>query len=108
MARTAAYLLVSILAIPALVLACSSSQQDQSDRRRVLAEQNCEDAILGQLSSRATAQFDPDSEHVYYDSAGGAAVSGTVMAVGTPRKFACILKPATESTWVLSGARFLN
>jgi hypothetical protein len=94
--------------MPALVLACQSSQQDQSDRRRTLAEKSCEDAVRGQLSSRATAQFFADSEHVYYDSAGGAAVSGTVSTVDAPRKFACLLKPATESTWVLSAARLLN
>ena len=108
MAQTRASCPVLILALSALTVACQSSQQDQSDRRHARALATCEEAVRGQLASRATAQFDPDSEHVYYDSAGGAAVSGVVQALPSPRKFACILTPATESTWVLSAARLLN
>lgn len=101
-------LLVMIIALPALVGGCQSSQQDTSDRRKALAESTCEEAVLSQLASRATARFSSDSEHVFYDSTGGAAVTGVVATVTSPRKFACILQPASESTWVLSAARLLN
>jgi len=96
------------LALSALLASCQSSGQDASARRRDRAVSDCEEAVRGQLASRATAQFNSDSEHVFYDSLGGAAVTGLVSAVPRPRKFACILTPATESTWVLTAARLLN
>jgi hypothetical protein len=92
----------------AVMIACQSSQLDRSHRRQANAKANCEEAIRGHLASRATAQFDADNEHVFYDSLGGAAVSGSVSASGTLRQFACILTPASETTWVLSQARLLN
>lgn len=108
MAQSHASLLVLVLALPSMAVACRSSQQDMSDRRRSLAERTCEEAVRGQLTSRATAQFNADNEHVYYDSTGGAAVAGVVATATSPRNFACILKPASESTWVLTEARLLN
>jgi len=99
---------VILLALSALLTSCQSSGQDASDRRRARAVSDCEEAVRGQLASRATAQFNPDSEHVFYDSVGGAAVMGLVRVLPSPRKFACILTPATESTWVLTEARLLN
>lgn len=97
-----------LLALSALLASCQSSGQDAGERRRARAILDCEDGVRGQLASRATAQFNPDSEHVFYDSLGGAAVTGVVQARPSPRKFACILTPATESTWVLTAARLLN
>lgn len=92
----------------AVLLGCESSQADRLHRRQTLAKSACQEAVRGHLSSRATAQFDPDSEHVYYDSLGGAAVSGSVSTAQGLRTFACILTPASESTWVLTEARLLN
>lgn len=108
MAQNRGSVSVILLALSALLSSCQSSGQDASERRRVRAMSDCEDAVRSQLASRATAQFNPDSEHVFYDSLGGAAVTGVVRAVPSPRKFACLLTPATESTWVLTAARLLN
>jgi hypothetical protein len=91
-----------------LLAGCQPSEQDASDRRRARAEQSCEEAVRGQLANRATAQFTADSEHVFYDSLGGAAVTGVVTTVSGARKFACLLTPASESTWTMSAARLLN
>ncbi|MEO7041380.1 MAG: hypothetical protein ABI035_03880 [Gemmatimonadaceae bacterium] len=99
---------VIVLALSALLASCQSSGQDASERRRDRAVADCEEAVRGQLASRATAQFNPDSEHVFYDSLGGAAVMGFVRVLPSPRKFACLLTPASESTWVLTAARFLD
>ena len=108
MAQNQPSMSVILLALSALLASCQSSGQDASGRRRARAVSDCEEAVLGQLASRVTAHFDPDSEHVFYDSVGGAAVMGTVRVLPSPRKFACIMTPATESTWVLSAARLLN
>lgn len=99
---------VVLLALSAFLTSCQSSGQDASARRRVRAMADCEEAVRGQLAARATAHFDADSEHVFYDSLGGAAVMGVVHVLPSPRKFACLLTPASESTWVLTAARFLN
>jgi hypothetical protein len=107
MARQRWYLLLVVSTLPVLTIACNSAQ-DRTDRRRARAEQACQDAVMRQLSSRATAQFAPDSEHVFYDSLGAAAVTGVVTTVARPRKFACILNPATDTTWTLSAARLLD
>jgi hypothetical protein len=108
MPRSCGSFVTVALALATLTSACTSSGQDATDRRRSLARQTCEDAVRGQLSSRATAQFPSDSEHVYYDSAGGAAVAGAVATSTGVRSFACVLKPATDSTWTISDARLLN
>jgi hypothetical protein len=108
MAWPRGYLLILVLALPPLASACNTADQDRTAARRVLAQKTCEDAILGQLSSRSTAQFTAGSEHVYYDSAGGAAVAGVVVTVKGERNFACILKPASDSDWTLTNARLLN
>ncbi|MEO7216948.1 MAG: hypothetical protein ABI026_02025 [Gemmatimonadaceae bacterium] len=108
MTRTKFFALILAVGGSALVLGCQSSQSDRLHRRQLRAKASCEEAVRGHLSSRATAQFDPDSEHVYYDSLGGAAVSGNVSSAGALRQFACILTPASETTWVLTQARLLN
>lgn len=108
MTRTRSWMLILAVGGSAVLLGCESSQADLSHRRQALAKSECEEAVRGHLSSRATAQFDPDSAHVYYDSLGGAAVSGSVSTPQGVRKFACILTPASESTWVLTAARLLN
>ena len=108
MTRTKSCALILAFGGTTLVLGCQSSQMDRSHRRGALAKAGCEEAVRGHLPSRATSHFNPDSEHVYYDSLGGAAVSGSVSTAGTLRQFACILTPASESTWVLTEARLLN
>ena len=108
MTRSRGYLIVLIVAVPLAVAACSSADQDRTDARRDRAKQACEDAVKDQLSSRATAHFVTDSEHVYYDSTGGAAVAGVVTTASGQRNFACILKSATDSTWLLTEARLIN
>jgi hypothetical protein len=107
-ARSRGYLIILMLALPLVAAACSGADQDRTDARRALAQQTCESAVSDQLASRATAHFDSDSEHVYYDSTGGAAVAGVVTTASGQRNFACILKPATDSTWLLTDARLLN
>lgn len=108
MARSLGYLLLIGSMLPVLAAGCHSADQDRADRRRDLAKQTCEDGVRDQLPSRATAQFTGDNEHVYYDSAGGAAVTGAVSTPTGQRNFACIIKPATDSTWSLFAARLLN
>ena len=88
--------------------ACQSADSDRTARRRDAARQMCESAVLDQLPSRATATFSGDKEHVFYDSTGGAGVTGVVATASGPRDFACILKPATDSTWGLSASRLMN
>jgi len=107
MARLRGYLF-TVLIVAISAAACGPSGEDQRDRRRVLAEHTCEDAVRDQLSSRATAQFTTDAEHVYYDSLGGAGVTGTVSTPSGERNFACLLKPAADSSWTLTAARLLN
>lgn len=92
----------------AAMYGCSTTDQDAADHRRLLAKQACEEGVRDQLASRATAQFVSDSEHVYYDSTGGAGVTGVVSTVAGQRNFACILNPASDSTWTVSAARLLN
>jgi hypothetical protein len=99
---------LAVAASGALTVACGPSGQDQRDQLRVLAQQTCEDAIRDQLASRATAQFSSDAEHVYYDSLGGAGVTGTVTTASGQRNFACLLKPTADSSWTLTAARLLN
>jgi hypothetical protein len=101
-------MVIVALSLGTLSSACHSSGQDATERRRALARQVCEEGVRGQLTSRATAQFLSDSEHVYYDSTGGAAVAGAVSTSTGQRSFACVLRPATDSTWTLSDARLLN
>jgi hypothetical protein len=111
MVRSRAYLLAitSILGIlSGLVWACGGSDQDRGQRRRDLARRMCESAVLDHLTSRATAHFAPDDEHVYYDSVGGAAVSGIVATVSGQRNFACVLTPESDTTWTLAAARLLD
>ena len=105
---TRSWMLIVAAGGSGFLLGCGSSQMDRSHRRQALAKASCEEAVRAQLASRATARFDPDSEHVYYDSLGGAAVSGNVATADALRKFACILTPASESTWVLTEARLLD
>lgn len=102
------YLLIVALTVAASAVACGPSGQDERDQRRILAQQTCEDAVRNQLASRATAQFSSDAEHVYYDSVGGAGVTGTVSTAAGERNFACLLKPAADSSWTLTAARLLN
>ena len=98
-----------VLVTLALVFsACQSPDQDRADRRRALAQQTCDDAVRDQLSSRATARFSSDDEHVFYDSTGGAGVTGVVSTDSRQRNFACILSSATDSTWTLTAARLMN
>lgn len=92
----------------ALAAGCGPSEQDATARRRTAARQTCEAAVSNQLASGATATFNASSEHVYYDSLGGAAVSGVVASAAGNRNFACILKPLGDSGWTLSAARLLN
>ncbi|MES2358963.1 MAG: hypothetical protein V4529_11590 [Gemmatimonadota bacterium] len=108
MARSRGYLFIVILTIAGSAVACGPSGQDQRDQRRVLAQSTCEDAVRDQLTSRATARFSTDAEHVYYDSLGGAGVTGTVSTASGERNFACLLKPAADSSWILTAARLLN
>lgn len=108
MMRSSGYLFIVFLSTSALTAACGPSGQDERDHRRVLAQQACEDAVRDQLSSRATAKFSTDAEHVYYDSLGGAGVTGTVSTAAGERSFACLLKPAADSSWTLTAARLLN
>lgn len=108
MTRSPGYLIILIVAVPLAIAACSGADQDRADARRGRAQQTCEDAVKDQLSSRATAHFVTDSEHVYYDSTGGAAVAGIVATASGQRNFACILKSATDSTWLLTEARLIN
>ena len=108
MARSRGYLFVISVALPVIGVACRTADQDRADRRRLLAEQTCEQAVSEQLASRATARFFSDSEHVYYDSIGGAAVAGVVATPTGQRSFACVLKPESDSTWLLSVARLLK
>ena len=105
MAPSRAYPIILLLTCAG---ACAGADQDRTAARRVLAQRNCENAVSDQLASRATAQFLDDSEHVYYDSVGGAAVAGIVATATGQHNFACILKPATDSTWLLTEARLLN
>ncbi|HEY5086196.1 MAG TPA: hypothetical protein VII66_02445 [Gemmatimonadaceae bacterium] len=108
MPRSREYLFALVVTLPALAGACSTADQDRADRRRTLAAQACEGGVREQLSSGAAAQFSNDSVHVYYDSAGGAAVSGTVATPSGQRSFACVLSSASDSTWTVSEARLLN
>ena len=108
MARSRGYLFIVILTIAGSAVACGPSGQDQRDQRRALAQRTCEDAVRDQLASRATAKFSTDAEHVYYDSLGGAGVTGTVSTASGERNFACLLKPAADSSWILTAARLLN
>ncbi|MEO8946357.1 MAG: hypothetical protein ABI338_07655 [Gemmatimonadaceae bacterium] len=101
------YLIVPLLAV-LILAACGGADSDRTSARRDLAKSTCEDAVSNQLASRATARFSSESDHVYYDSVGGAAVAGIVATATGQRNFACILKPATDSTWLLSEARLLN
>lgn len=108
MARSRWYVYILTLALPFTASACHTAEQDRADHRRLLAQQACEEAVRDQLSSRATAQFLADSEHVYYDSTGGAGVAGVVSTTVGQRNFTCILKPALDSSWSVSAARLLN
>lgn len=108
MMRSCRYLFVVVLTVAAFGAACGPSGQDERDQRRILAQHTCEDAVRDQLASRATAQFTTDAEHVYYDSLGGAGVTGTVSTAAGQRNFACLLKPAADSSWTLTAARLLN
>ncbi|MDQ2890684.1 MAG: hypothetical protein M3R65_09090 [Gemmatimonadota bacterium] len=108
MARSYGYQFGCALMVTLGSTACHSADQDRTERRRAAARQVCEQGILDQLASRATAQFQSGEEHVYYDSTGGAAVAGTVVTTTGVRNFACIVKPATDSTWLLSGAKFMD
>jgi hypothetical protein len=92
MARSRGYLFIAGLTVSACVAACGPSGQDERD----------------QLASRATAKFTTEAEHVYYDSLGGAGVTGTVATASGQRNFACLLKPAADSSWDLTAARLLN
>jgi len=108
MARSRGYLFIAGLTVSACVAACGPSGQDERDQRRILAQRTCEDAVRDQLASRATAKFTTEAEHVYYDSLGGAGVTGTVATASGQRNFACLLKPAADSSWDLTAARLLN
>ena len=99
---------IVLLTIAVVFSACQSPDQDRADRRRALARQTCEDAVRDQLTSRATALFSSDNEHVFYDSTGGAGVTGVVAADARQRNFACIISSATDSTWSLTAARLMN
>jgi hypothetical protein len=94
--------------LPALLAACGPDGSEAIEKRRALARKTCEDAVLDQIATRATAHFPADGVHVYYDSVGGAAVSGIVTTTGGPRNFACILNPTADSGWSLSAAKLLN
>ena len=108
MRRSCGYLFIVVLSTSMFAAACGPSGQDERDQRRILAQHTCEDAVRDQLASRATAQFSPDAEHVYYDSLGGAGVAGTVTTAAGQRNFACLLKPEDDSSWTLTAARLLN
>lgn len=109
MSRSRGYLFtIIVVASAGSAFACGESGQDARDQRRARAQQTCEDAVRDQLASRATARFNTDGEHVYYDSLGGAGVTGTVATTSGPRNFACLLKPFTDSSWTLTAARLLN
>jgi len=108
MTRSCGYLFIVVLTVAVFGTACGPSGQDERDQRRMLAQHTCEDAVRDQLASRATAQFSTDAEHVYYDSLGGAGVTGTVSTAAGQRNFACLLKPAADSSWTLTAARLLN
>lgn len=108
MARSRGYSLIAVLSLTAAGVACGTSGQDERDQRRALAEHACEEAVRDQLASRSTAKFSTDAEHVYYDSLGGAGVTGTVSTAGGQRNFACLLKPGADSGWTLTAARLLN
>ncbi len=107
-ARSQKYVIILSVVLPVTAAACNGADQDHADARRARAQQACEEAVDDQLASRATAHFVSDSEHVYYDSTGGAAVAGVVATATGQRSFACILKSATDSTWVLTEARLVN
>ena len=97
------------LALAAVLLAgCGGSDQGRAEQRRDRARQSCENAVRDQLASRATATFSTNDEPVYYDSTGGAAVTGLVATATGQRKFACVLKSASDSSWSVSAARMLN
>jgi hypothetical protein len=108
--RKLIFVVAFVVALGPLLLAmgCSTAEQDRVAQRRMRAQKTCEDAVSDQLASRSTAQFATDDEHVYYDSAGGAGVTGVVTTPRGQRNFACILKSDTDSTWSLSAARLLN
>jgi hypothetical protein len=108
MARSRGYLFIVVLTAAALAVACGPSGQDERDQRRILAQHTCEDAVRDQLASRATARFSTDGEHVYYDSLGGAGVTGTVATASGERNFACLLRPTADSSWTLTAARLLD
>lgn len=108
MARSHGYLVTAALIGVATLIACGPSGQDARDHRRALAQRACEDAIRDQLTSRATAHFSTDAEHVFYDSLGGAGVTGSVSTTAGDRSFACLLKPTDDSAWTLTAARLLN
>jgi hypothetical protein len=108
MAWMRGYLLAVTALLAGLVLACGGSDQDRKAHRNDLARQMCEDAVRDRLASRATAQFAASDEHVYYDSVGGAGVAGIVTTAAGQRRFACLLKPASDTTWDLSAAQLLD
>jgi hypothetical protein len=108
MAWLRGYLLAVMPLLAGLALACHDSDQDRKAHRRDLARQMCEDAVRDRLASRATAQFAAGDEHVYYDSLGGAGVSGIVATAAGQRRFACLLTPASDTTWNLSAAQLLD
>lgn len=97
-----------IFGIACALISCNSADSDRTARRRDAARRACEGAILDQMGARATATFDADKEHVFYDSTGGAGVTGIVAAGTGTRNFACILKPATDTTWSITAAKLLN
>ena len=108
MAYSRGRIVIGTLTLTSWIAGCQSADQDRTERRREAAKQTCQAAVLDRLASRATATFKQDSEHVFYDSTGGAGVTG-VVATGTgERDFACILKSDTDSTWTLSAARLVN
>lgn len=99
---------VALALVAVLLAGCGDSDQGRAERRRDRARESCEDAVRDQLASRATATFSSDDEPVYYDSTGGAAVTGFAATATGQRKFACVLKSATDSSWSVSAARMLN
>lgn len=108
MASLCRYRLAVTPLLAGLALACGGSDQERNAHRRDLARQICEDAVRNRLASRATAQFASSDEHVYYDSLGGAGVSGIVATAAGQRRFACLLTPASDTTWNLSAAQLLD
>ncbi len=108
MARSRGHIVIGTLTLTSWLCGCHSADQDRAERRRDAAKQACEAAVLDRLASRTTATFKRDDEHIFFDSTGGAGVTGVVAAGGGARDFACILKSDTDSTWTLTAARLMN